>query len=159
VCMCVCVCFTYRYRLCLVCDHMHRCVIHYQLPASADTYVHRAGRTARAGAEGLSVALIAPQEAPRWTALNRTMVCTELKPVVCVCLSVSVCVCLCVCVCARVRICRGVLIGGLSYIRSLRRCCCWACVQQLCTGFIALDVAMLRLGMDKTVLTRFLMHV
>lgn len=47
--------------------------MHYQLPASADTYVHRSGRTARAGAEGLSVALVAPNEAPRWAALNRTM--------------------------------------------------------------------------------------
>lgn len=64
-----------------------RCVVHYQLPASADTYVHRAGRTARAGAEGLSVALIAPQEAPRWTALNRTMVSAVMCP------SLPTCVC------------------------------------------------------------------
>jgi hypothetical protein len=28
------------------------CVIHYQLPASADTYIHRSGRTGRAEAAG-----------------------------------------------------------------------------------------------------------
>jgi ATP-dependent RNA helicase DDX24/MAK5 len=37
-------------------------VLHYQLPRSADVYVHRSGRTARAGAEGLAVQLVAPEE-------------------------------------------------------------------------------------------------
>ena len=37
-------------------------VVHYQLPRSADTYVHRSGRTARAGQEGLAVQFIAPEE-------------------------------------------------------------------------------------------------
>ena len=45
------------------------CVIHYQIPPSADVYVHRAGRTARAEAEGLSVALVTPKEAARYRAL------------------------------------------------------------------------------------------
>ncbi len=37
------------------------CVIHYQMPASADTYIHRCGRTGRVGSsDGLSVALVAP---------------------------------------------------------------------------------------------------
>jgi ATP-dependent RNA helicase DDX24/MAK5 len=44
-------------------------VVHYQLPASADVYVHRAGRTARAEAEGLSVALVTPKENARFLAL------------------------------------------------------------------------------------------
>ncbi len=49
-------------------------VVHYQLPASADTYIHRSGRTARGqGAEGLSVALVAPNEAARWAALVRAL--------------------------------------------------------------------------------------
>ncbi|KAK5670748.1 ATP-dependent RNA helicase [Batrachochytrium dendrobatidis] len=37
-------------------------VIHYQLPRAADIYVHRSGRTARANAEGVSVALVCPEE-------------------------------------------------------------------------------------------------
>lgn len=37
-------------------------VVHYQLPRSADVYVHRSGRTARAGKEGLALQLVAPEE-------------------------------------------------------------------------------------------------
>lgn len=37
-------------------------VIHYQLPRSADVYVHRNGRTARAKREGFSLQLIGPEE-------------------------------------------------------------------------------------------------
>ena len=37
-------------------------VIHYQLPRTADIYVHRSGRTARAQREGKTVLLIDPQE-------------------------------------------------------------------------------------------------
>ncbi|CAE6487667.1 unnamed protein product [Rhizoctonia solani] len=37
-------------------------VIHYQLPRTADAYVHRNGRTARAQREGFSLLLIAPNE-------------------------------------------------------------------------------------------------
>ena len=46
-----------------------RCVVHYQVPASADVYVHRSGRTARAGEEGLAVALVAPKDQDRYRAL------------------------------------------------------------------------------------------
>lgn len=38
-------------------------VVHYHLPRTADTYVHRSGRTARAGKEGVSIILCSPQEA------------------------------------------------------------------------------------------------
>ena len=52
-----------------------RCIIHYQLPASADVYVHRSGRTARGEAEGISIALVGPKEQSRsqalWRALDR----------------------------------------------------------------------------------------
>jgi superfamily II DNA/RNA helicase len=34
------------------------CVVHYDLPGDADTYIHRSGRTARAGASGSVVALV-----------------------------------------------------------------------------------------------------
>lgn len=37
-------------------------VVHYQLPRTADTYVHRSGRTARAGREGVSLQLVSPEE-------------------------------------------------------------------------------------------------
>jgi len=38
-------------------------VIHYHLPRSADVYIHRSGRTARSGNEGISVMICSPQEA------------------------------------------------------------------------------------------------
>ncbi|KAL6709890.1 ATP-dependent RNA helicase [Coniothyrium glycines] len=37
-------------------------VIHYHLPRTADTYVHRSGRTARAEASGTSILICAPEE-------------------------------------------------------------------------------------------------
>ncbi|KAL4459000.1 hypothetical protein ABPG75_013865 [Micractinium tetrahymenae] len=50
-----------------------RCVVHYQLPASVDVYVHRSGRTARADAEGISIALVTPKENARFLALLKAM--------------------------------------------------------------------------------------
>jgi len=50
-----------------------RCVVHYQVPASADVYVHRCGRTARGEADGLAVALVTPREAPRYAALMQAL--------------------------------------------------------------------------------------
>lgn len=38
-------------------------VVHYHLPRTGDMYVHRSGRTARAGNQGVSVVLCSPQEA------------------------------------------------------------------------------------------------
>lgn len=37
-------------------------VIHYQIPRSADLYVHRSGRTARGRDEGVVVSLVGPKE-------------------------------------------------------------------------------------------------
>ncbi|KAL1730610.1 P-loop containing nucleoside triphosphate hydrolase protein [Schizophyllum commune] len=37
-------------------------VLHYQIPRSADTYIHRNGRTARANAAGFSMLMCAPDE-------------------------------------------------------------------------------------------------
>ncbi|GMM39040.1 putative ATP-dependent RNA helicase [Saccharomycopsis crataegensis] len=37
-------------------------VVHYHLPRSADLYIHRSGRTGRAGSEGVSIMLCSPQE-------------------------------------------------------------------------------------------------
>jgi ATP-dependent RNA helicase DDX24/MAK5 len=50
-----------------------RCVVHYQIPASVDVYVHRSGRTARAEAEGMSIALVTPRESARFAALLRAL--------------------------------------------------------------------------------------
>ncbi|KAJ1602696.1 hypothetical protein NDA14_000210 [Ustilago hordei] len=47
-------------------------VVHYQLPRSADTYIHRCGRTARAGSSGVSLALIEPKEKQLWGKLCRS---------------------------------------------------------------------------------------
>ena len=46
-------------------------VLHYQLPPAPDTYVHRCGRTGRAGKGGAALALVAPGDAARWRALRR----------------------------------------------------------------------------------------
>ena len=37
-------------------------IIHYHVPRAADTYVHRSGRTARAGASGSSILICSPEE-------------------------------------------------------------------------------------------------
>lgn len=38
------------------------CVINYELPYSPEDYVHRIGRTGRAGASGLAISLVCPEE-------------------------------------------------------------------------------------------------
>ena len=48
-------------------------VVHYQVPTSADTYVHRSGRTGRAQNEGASVVLVTPGERTRYRALLRAL--------------------------------------------------------------------------------------
>ncbi len=40
-------------------------VVNYELPHDADAYVHRIGRTGRAGRSGLAISLVAPREMPR----------------------------------------------------------------------------------------------
>lgn len=48
-------------------------VVHYQVPLSADTYIHRSGRTGRAHAEGASVCLVTPGERQRYRTLLRAL--------------------------------------------------------------------------------------
>jgi ATP-dependent RNA helicase DDX24/MAK5 len=50
-----------------------KCVVHYQLPASVDVYVHRSGRTGRAASEGVAIALVTPKEAGRHQALLKAL--------------------------------------------------------------------------------------
>ncbi|OMO95308.1 hypothetical protein COLO4_15998 [Corchorus olitorius] len=49
-----------------------RTVVHYQLPHSAEVYVHRSGRTARASAEGCSIALISPNDSAKFASLCKS---------------------------------------------------------------------------------------
>lgn len=48
-------------------------VINYDLPQCAEDYIHRIGRTARAGAQGAAVCLIAPHEKRLWVAIDRML--------------------------------------------------------------------------------------
>ena len=48
-------------------------VINYDCPEDAETYVHRIGRTGRAGATGVAVTFVDWEELPRWRAINSTL--------------------------------------------------------------------------------------
>lgn len=48
-------------------------VINYDLPQCAEDYIHRIGRTARAGAEGSAMCLVTPADNSKWNAINRLM--------------------------------------------------------------------------------------
>jgi len=45
-------------------------VIHFHLPRTADLYIHRSGRTARAEKTGISIAMISPEEMTLYTKLS-----------------------------------------------------------------------------------------
>ncbi|MGH1456317.1 MAG: DEAD/DEAH box helicase [Alphaproteobacteria bacterium] len=48
-------------------------VINYDLPQMPEDYIHRIGRTARAGATGNALCLISPQDGRLWSAIERLM--------------------------------------------------------------------------------------
>jgi ATP-dependent RNA helicase RhlE len=48
-------------------------VVNYELPQVPEDYVHRIGRTARAGASGCAVSLVAPEEAPLLKDIERLL--------------------------------------------------------------------------------------
>ena len=48
-------------------------VVHYQLPGSADVYIHRVGRTARAGRVGVSVSLVSEEDGRAWHRINTVL--------------------------------------------------------------------------------------
>lgn len=49
------------------------CVINYELPRSARDYVHRIGRTGRAGASGISICLVSPDEEKHLQLIEKTI--------------------------------------------------------------------------------------
>ena len=48
-------------------------VVNYELPTDADTYLHRVGRTGRAGRDGLALSLVATQERARAALIETRM--------------------------------------------------------------------------------------
>ena len=48
-------------------------VINYDLPQVAEDFIHRMGRTARAGAEGSAVSFVASQDGRKWHAIERLL--------------------------------------------------------------------------------------
>lgn len=48
-------------------------VINYDLPQCADDYIHRIGRTARAGATGSAVVFVTPGDKSRWLQISRSI--------------------------------------------------------------------------------------
>ncbi len=48
-------------------------VFNYELPKQAEIYVHRIGRTARAGKQGVAVSLVGPREERRWQEIDELL--------------------------------------------------------------------------------------
>lgn len=48
-------------------------VINYDLPQAPEDYIHRIGRTGRAGAEGAAVSFISPEDGLKWRAIQKLM--------------------------------------------------------------------------------------
>jgi superfamily II DNA/RNA helicase len=48
-------------------------VINYDCPEDEDTYVHRIGRTGRAGATGVAVTLVDWEDLPRWALIDKSL--------------------------------------------------------------------------------------
>ncbi|KAI4503864.1 hypothetical protein M0802_001267 [Mischocyttarus mexicanus] len=55
-------------------------VIHYQVPRTSESYVHRSGRTARAEKEGITVLMMEPSEKQNYSKLCHTLGRTEDIP-------------------------------------------------------------------------------
>jgi len=54
-------------------------VINYDLPQSPDDYIHRIGRTGRAGAEGSALCLVTPEDSQKWNRIRIMMNPNEAK--------------------------------------------------------------------------------
>ncbi|KAG7204556.1 hypothetical protein KM043_004980 [Ampulex compressa] len=55
-------------------------VIHYQVPRTSESYVHRSGRTARAQKEGITVLMMEPSEKQNYSKLCKTLGRTQDLP-------------------------------------------------------------------------------
>lgn len=53
-------------------------VIHYHIPNTFETYVHRSGRTARAGKEGVALMFVSAQDAQKYKKMCQAMKCDDL---------------------------------------------------------------------------------
>ncbi len=56
-----------------------RHVINYDLPTSPSDYVHRIGRTARAGEEGSALCLVSPEDNSKWRAISKMLSTGEVS--------------------------------------------------------------------------------
>ncbi|KAG9481834.1 hypothetical protein GDO78_010844 [Eleutherodactylus coqui] len=56
-------------------------VLHYQVPRTSETYVHRSGRTARASSDGLSLLLIGPDDVINYRRIFRTLEKNDELPI------------------------------------------------------------------------------
>lgn len=54
-------------------------VVNYDLPQTAEEYIHRIGRTARAGKEGTAVTLVTPWDIEEWDAIKGQVGGTEIE--------------------------------------------------------------------------------
>jgi ATP-dependent RNA helicase RhlE len=48
-------------------------VVNYDLPQCSDDYIHRIGRTGRAGAKGRAVSLLTPEDRQQWREISRLL--------------------------------------------------------------------------------------
>jgi superfamily II DNA/RNA helicase len=55
-------------------------VINFDCPEDPDTYVHRIGRTGRAGATGIAVTFVDWEDMPRWRIIDKTLEIGEPEP-------------------------------------------------------------------------------
>ncbi len=56
-------------------------VVNYQCPDDEKTYLHRIGRTARAGASGVAITLVDWDDIPRWALINKALGLPHAAPV------------------------------------------------------------------------------
>ena len=56
-------------------------VINYECPDDEKTYLHRVGRTARAGASGVAVTFVDWEDVPRWGLINKTLGLPFYEPI------------------------------------------------------------------------------
>ena len=56
-------------------------VVNYDSPEDSETYVHRIGRTGRAGATGVAVTFVSWEDLPRWKIISKTLDLDMAEPV------------------------------------------------------------------------------